>query len=256
MDRALLVGINRYPYPNALNGCVNDINDIEAELLNALGFAPENIVTLLDADATADAIRSALKDAVSKLTKGDRFLFWYSGHGAQLVDGDVATDVICPVNFDFTPETSVTVSDFHNVFSQIPTSVTADWGSDSCHSGDLERDFYRKGVPKVFRRNPATVHVATAPTKFARFKDVSATLPNIALISGCRSDQTSADAFIDGRYNGAFSYYFIQTLRSPAGLKTSLTELVPEVQAALHNAGYDQIPQLSGPPSQVDRAFL
>ena len=256
MDQALLVGINNYPYPNALNGCIDDINDIEAELVNALGFTSPNIVKLLDATATADNIRSELKNSVSKLHDGGRFLFWYSGHGAQLVDGDPSTDVICPVDFNFTSETSVTVDDFHNAFSQIPVVVEALWGSDSCHSGDLERDFYRKGVPKRFRRDPGIPHVAVKSMKFRGFRAISAALPNIALISGCRSDQTSADANIDGRYNGAFTYYFVQALRSPGGLTTTLSDLVPQVQAALKTNGYEQIPQLSGPPAIVSRPFL
>jgi len=256
MDQALLVGINLYPYPNELRGCIDDINDIEAELVNAVGYTPANIVKCLDTNATADNIRSALNDSVSKLGGGDRFLFWYSGHGAQLVDGDPSTDVICPVDFNFTPATSVTVDDFHNVFSRIPADVEAVWGSDSCHSGDLEKDFYRKGVPKRFRRDPKTPQVTVKPSKFRGFKEISAALPNIALISGCRSDQTSADAYINGRYNGAFTYYFIQILRSPNGLKTPLSDLVPKVQAALQAADYEQIPQLSGTPSIVGRPFL
>jgi len=256
MDRALLVGINNYPYPNQLHGCINDINDIEAELVNALGFKPANIVKLSDDAATADAIRSKLKDVVSQLKDRDRFLFWYSGHGQQLVNGDPSTDVICPVDFDFTPVKSVTVDDFHNIFSQIPATVAANWGSDSCHSGNLERDLYKMGKPKMFQRSPTVPKVVVTPSRFKGFRDISAALPNIVLISGCRSDQTSADANINGRYNGAFTYYFIQTIRAPAGLKTSLSDLVPKVQAALVAAGYDQIPQLSGTPTAVSSTFL
>lgn len=256
MDYALLVGINAYPYPNTLNGCDNDVNDIEAELVNLLGFPPANITKLVDSNATADGIKAAAKGVVMQLRAGDRFCFWYSGHGAQLVDGDSATDVICPINFAFTPETSVTVSDFHDLFADIPKGVVAAWGSDSCHSGDLEKDFHRNGMPKLFRRDPTAAQGAVPPTKFSRLRDISASLPNIVLISGCRSDQTSADAYINGRYNGAFTYFFVQALRAPNGLNTQLTSLVPDVQSALHNAGYGQIPQLSGPPLDVSAAFL
>ncbi len=172
MNCAVLVGINQYPYPNALNGCLNDVSLIEAEIENALGFPRSGIQKLLDTSATANAIRNTLREAVSQLHEGDKFLFWYSGHGAQLVDGDIATDVICPVDFEFTPETSVTVSDFHAIFAGIPAGVIAVWGSDSCHSGDLLKDRYNKGVPKQYRWPPSAVHVTVAPKRFSHFRDI------------------------------------------------------------------------------------
>ncbi len=81
-------------------------------------------------------------------------------------------------------------------------------------------------------------------------------LPNIALIAGCHSDETSTDAYINGDYNGAFTYYFVQTLRAPGDLWLPLTQLLPKVQAGLSEAGYKQIPQLSGSPAEVAHAFL
>jgi hypothetical protein len=255
MDQALLVGINEYPYPNQLRGCINDVNDIEALLVAPpFGFAPGSITKLLNGDATADGIKAALNSTVGNLQAGDRLLFWYSGHGAQLVEGDPTTDVICPVDFNFTPDTSVTVDDFHNIFIKIPNGVIATWGSDSCHSGDLDRDFYRRGVPRQYDRDPATPKVSVVPSKFKGFRDMSKSLPNIVLISGCKSEQTSADACISERYNGAFTYYFLQTLR--AGFQTPLSDLVPEVDSALNNSGYHQDPQLTGSPAAEACPFL
>ena len=196
MDRAVFVGINAYPYPNALHGCLNDINDVGAAVETVCHFDSAGIVVLTDDKATADAIMATLQNVVALLKAGDRFLFWYSGHGAQLTDGDAATDVICPVDFNFTQATSVSVQDFHDIFSRIPSGVIAMWGSDSCHSGDLERDLYRHGVPKMFRRD-VSHRGSSAPTKVRTFRDVAAALPNIALISGCRSDQSASTAWRD-----------------------------------------------------------
>lgn len=255
MDYAVLVGINNYPYPNQLQGCIDDMLDIKTEIEAALNFKKNNVLLIKDQDATAVNIKQILKNTINKLQQGDRFLFWYSGHGAQLIDGDAGTDVICPIDFDFTPETSVTVDDFHNIFTNIPDGVTAIWGSDSCHSGDLEKDFYKNGVPKLFRKDRSKEEKKII-NNIKQFRDISVLLPNITLISGCRSDQTSADAHISGRYNGAFTYYFLQQLRQPNGLKTPLDTLVPEIQNALNTAGYSQIPQLSGPPKLTTKPFL
>jgi hypothetical protein len=37
------------------------------------------------------------------------------------------------------------------------------------------------------------------------------------LFAGCKDNQTSADAYISGAYNGAFTYYFCKTLRDVQG---------------------------------------
>lgn len=251
MNRAVLVGINAYPFPNVLHGCLNDISDISEELISKYQFNSEDITTIEDTEATATNIKENLISCVSKLISGDKFLFWYSGHGAQLTQGDISTDVICPVDFDFTPATSVTVDDFHNIFSKIPDGVVAAWGSDSCHSGDLEKDFYRLGAPKQFYSPRARVLTKKERT----FKDVCSSLPNISLLAGCQSSQTSADAYINNRFNGAFTYFFLQKLNS-SDTETPLEKLVPQVSIALHAAGYTQTPQLSGLESNLSKPFL
>jgi hypothetical protein len=248
------VGINAYATPNTLFGCLNDVNDVKAEIVSSCGFNSAQITTIVDDAATASTIKTQLNQAVQQLKSGDRFLFWFSGHGSQLTSGDASTDVICPIDFDGTASTSVTVQDFHSAFSRIPAGVTAFWGSDSCHSGDLERDFYLRGVPRLFRMPSGKAAPVTGTV--TRLRDISDSLPAIALLSGCHSDQTSADALINNRYNGAFTYYFLNQLQQPGGLQCSLTRLVPLVQAAISAGGYTQVPQLSGPSAEVVKTFL
>lgn len=252
MNYAVLVGINAYPFPNVLHGCVNDALDISSELENHFQFQSSHITMITDEVATAENIKNTLSGVVNGLVAGDNFVFWYSGHGAQLINGNAGTDVICPVDFNFTPETSVTVDDFHEIFSKIPNGVIAAWGSDSCHSGDLEKDFYHLGAPKQFYG----ARPQAKPKSARKFKDISASLPNITLLAGCESSQTSADADINSRYNGAFTYFFLKQLNLPNGTTVQLQELMSEVSSALHRAGYPQSPQLSGRPSGTDKPFL
>ena len=66
---------------------------------------------------------------------------------------------------------------------------------------------------------------------------------NHTLWAGCRDDQTSADAYIDGDYRGAFTHHFCQALKtSSEGLRSK--QLIGEVRAALEKDGFDQVPQL------------
>lgn len=272
MDRALLVGINAYGGANTLRGCINDVNDVKAFITANCNFAADAVTLLLDADATAANIKQSLRTTVNGLANGDRLLFWYSGHGAQLTDGDIATDVICPVDFDFTADKSVTVQDFHDIFSALPAGVDAVWCSDSCHSGDLEGKPSANAAPADAGAAPADAGNADAGKGMARsfigpngpqahvagraFREISDSMPNIALISGCQSDQTSADATFNDRPNGAFTYYMLQCLNAQGGLQAALTALVPQVVAALHNNQYDQVPELSGPTAEVNLSFL
>lgn len=68
---------------------------------------------------------------------------------------------------------------------------------------------------------------------------------NHVLISGCRSDQTSADAFINGRYNGALTRFVINEIAK--GGNRSVAEIHAAARAAILSAGYAQESQLEGP---------
>ena len=59
----------------------------------------------------------------------------------------------------------------------------------------------------------------------------SANPANHALFSGCRDNQTSADAYISGSYNGAFTYYFCKHIRDAQGA-ISRAELLKRLRAS------------------------
>jgi len=67
---------------------------------------------------------------------------------------------------------------------------------------------------------------------------------NHTLLAGARDDQTAADAFIQGEYQGAFSYYLCKATRSQP--KASVKEIMESVTSAVKNAGHSQVPQLQG----------
>lgn len=48
---------------------------------------------------------------------------------------------------------------------------------------------------------------------------------NHVLFSACRDNQTSADAYIGGSYNGAFTYYFCKHLRDDMVNVTMMIQL-------------------------------
>lgn len=82
---ALLVGIDDYPgVTNDLLGPVADARIMREVLITRFGFAPENIVTLTDAQASRDEIIRVFRGHLGQAGADGLALFYYSGHGTQL----------------------------------------------------------------------------------------------------------------------------------------------------------------------------
>jgi len=267
MNRALLVGINAYP-SSPLEGCVNDVTDMAEFLVSNCAFDRDSIRLVTDGRATKAAIVERLGWLLSGLRKGDRVLFHYSGHGAQMptrnAQGKVdrLDEVICPVDFDWTDAHAIRDKDFNRMFSEVPEGVEFVWVSDSCFSGDLARAFPRLVDGKVARPKtltpPADINWRLQTAKAKNIKAMgffhSVDNLNVALISGCRKDQTSADAVFAGRPNGALTYYLLKTLEKNG--KISVMKAVEMVRSALSKAGYDQQPQVEGSKDLANVPFL
>lgn len=69
---------------------------------------------------------------------------------------------------------------------------------------------------------------------------------NHVLLAACGSDQTAADAHIDGQFRGAFTYNLCKILSS-AGVGLSRKELIAKLSSALSANHFDQVPQFEGP---------
>jgi hypothetical protein len=265
-NRALLVGINAYPSPNQLRGCINDIEDVAAYIKAQSRFRDDEIEKITDAKATTANILAALERLVAAVKPGDRALFHYSGHGAQMptrskgeIDG--LDEVICPVDFDWSDAHVIRDDDFNRIFSKVPEGVEFVWVSDSCHSGTLTKapppPGHEEDKPRMIEPPEALAEEIDRAQKDADLRVRQLTAPtklNVALISGCTARQTSADAHIDGRWSGAATYFLLRQLRAKPN--QPLTDLVRSVNHSLRDARYDQEPHLFGSHEIRGRAFL
>ena len=262
-NRALLVGINAYPsYP--LRGCINDVNDVARLLVERCLFQQTEIRFLTEGQATASAIRDTLSSwLVQAASGGDRLIFHYSGHGSILPghDGKVH-NVICPVDFDFTEEHALSDLDFERIFEPLSEGVEFNWVSDSCHSGNLAKELARASTYRAPRYLPpppaimAQIEALRATEITTRSLSRAMDHLNGAFISGCQTEETSADAIFGDRYNGALTYYLLQELEAPTGLDQNLTSIIGNVGRALRVNGYSQHPQLRGTPEICAKPFL
>ena len=72
------------------------------------------------------------------------------------------------------------------------------------------------------------------------------------LISGCRSDQTSADAWMHTKFMGAATYFLIESLKSV----DTYSELVESMNNYMVEYGYTQRPQFNGNSFYRAQRFL
>ena len=81
---ALLVGINEYP-PSVRNlrGCIRDIEDAQQFLAQTAGSRAQ-VRTLINGQATRDAVVDGIRDHLGLAGTGDTALFWFSGHGSTM----------------------------------------------------------------------------------------------------------------------------------------------------------------------------
>jgi hypothetical protein len=255
--RALLVGVNDYtrgPAEWDLRGCENDVLMTRQLLVERFGFPEQNIKVLLNGEATAAAILASIREwLVLPVKPEDAVYFHFSGHGSQVRDfegdeEDGYDEIICPTDMQQGVWASVITDDQLKVaLDQIPARQ-ATIVLDACHSGTGTRDI-SLSRPRFARFDPGpATRGLSAPASAA----AQAPGPGDSqgkqwvTISGCRPDQTSADAWIrDGFYAGALTYHLVENMKKAAP-GTPVKTLIEQVRRDLQGASYSQVPQVEG----------
>lgn len=137
--RALVIGISNYDEVSRLPEAVlNDARDTASVLQSAdyCGFPLPNIQTLLDRQATLDAIRAELAGLASSASPDDTVVIFFSGHGARLGTGSAETSALIPADarMDNLPGTTLLESEFSAALGAIAAKRLLVL-IDACHSG-------------------------------------------------------------------------------------------------------------------------
>jgi hypothetical protein len=274
--RALLIGSNEHLIPGAdLRGCVNDVKNVSATLREFFGFRKSDITQLTDIAATKKAIQAGIRQLVREARKGDTILLHYSGHGSNVPDdnGDEADErdeILCPADLDW--KDPLTDDWLRKTFDTLRSGVRFTVIMDCCHSGTNTRAIAPPDAPVKPRylpnpwdlmatesrrrlRGTVTGELRRSTRSARAARDiVEAKLPEL-LITGCRDTQTSADAFLDGAYNGALTFCLVEAMRQARGALT-YRELHERASRTLKKRGFDQVPQLEGRAARFDEPVL
>lgn len=270
MKRAFLCGINYTGTASQLNGCINDITNINNFLVKSCGYDGKNIkITTDDPKSSYKPTRSNIEQGITWLASnclaGDTLVFYYSGHGSHITDGngdesDGKDNVLVPLDY----ETKGVITDdwlFSNLASKLPQGVTLWCFTDCCHSGtmmDLQYNFNCNSTYKLGNIKPNTKYISKDWTdQFGMSTEKSKTTnADVFLFSGCLDVQTSADATIRNQSQGAFTACFLEFLQEsssklPDGTtrfnsgSCKLRDLLKELNCRLTVLGFKQRPQLS-----------
>ena len=270
MKKALIVGNNYPDTPHPLRGCVNDAVTIKTILQTQFDF--DDVEMMLDKAATTAAMLDGLERLVAGTVPGDTVFFHYSGHGSQMVDrdgneADGLDEIIVPYDLNWN-DLVIRDDDLKRIFDKVPTGVNLTVTLDCCNSGgglDQENVYQPLGEATKKIDNemegrflPPPEHIAMAAesmgvkTRLIQSRDVDQTG---IMMSGCQAHQTSADAYINGKWQGAFTYSIAKVLGDNA-YKVSHIKMIEDINKFMVAAQYTQRPELDGPGSLFTENFL
>ncbi|PVV04937.1 hypothetical protein BB560_000546 [Smittium megazygosporum] len=280
--RALLIGINYFNSKYTLKGCINDVHRMKKFLIDHFRFKESDMIILTDDQTnpkripTRENILKAMKWLVHDAKKNDSFFFHYSGHGNRVQDAngdelDGQDETICPV--DFVKNGQIIDDDMNSIMVRpLPPGARLTAIFDCCHSAtalDLPFTYSTKGKLK----NDTAVSMAGSTLKgagqsymkgdvegalqgiFKSLKTITSgeeyieksrkeksSAGDVIMFSGCKDEQTSADAKEDLNFTGAMSWAFTNSLYENP--RQTYIGLLRDVRKRL-SGKYSQLPQLS-----------
>ncbi|MFI6418997.1 caspase domain-containing protein [Streptomyces sp. NPDC050842] len=275
--RALLVGIDNYPAGTAtsLTGCVNDVTEAHRFLRDRL-TGELSVRTLLDGEATREAVEDAVREHLGRAREGDIALFWFSGHGTETL----ATGADARIEATGRNQALVCVDALlpDKRLGRLLHEVAANGAHvaavlDCCFAGGATRDRKAAGGTALDREVTsrfAPMAAGWRPDDFLPEPPIGAGRPRDGaalpadgpaaphvLLAASRINQPSYEGSFGGRRHGAFTYALLGAAKE-AGGDLTYRELLAAADARMQLSGGRQRPVLhpATPGGIADTAFL
>ena len=283
-QHAILVGVWDYANPNLqLDAPPNDLKLMEA-ILSAHGVPPAHTHILTNPDK--GQIQRKFRELSKRLTDSDSLLFYFSGHGTQIIDklgtfpGDEAKgrypdrndEALLPVDANLaSPKTYLLDDELNSLLQDLPTRKIA-CIIDTCYSGDILREI-RLGRPKGTPVTDTPTTVAQQTQTVSHTEDILDESADFALLLAAAAyNQVVHELRIPIRNTylpvSAMTYslyrrVFARTQRlanQPIGArwddKLTYRQLVQHVQSDHKQWQLAWHPVLEGPERRFDEVFL
>ena len=237
MKKAILFGLNYKGTKAQLNGCINDVHNMK-ELLQSQSFdvvvhTDEDIVKRTNA---CDILQELNNMAIMTHQESiEHVWIHYSGHGCGVRDlnGDERDGKDeCLVPSDYATHGLVKDDHIKNILRNFNKNTKVTLVVDCCHSGTIADLKYRYVHGQKYIES-STV----CPAK-------------IVCISGCKDNQTSADAYhifnedgVSHAFTGALTSCILHVLKESTTIP--LHALVENVRKLLASKHFSQYPQIT-----------
>lgn len=243
--KILQIGINYFGTSCELRGCINDVHNLNAFFRSEFDCSGTQFRLLLDDSKdkvfmpTKFNILAGLRWLIEGATADSCLFLHYSGHGSYTKDasGDEADgrdECICPCD-----DTRIIDDELRKVLiDALPKGCRLFALFDCCHSGSVLDLKYTYGISENLIGKQWTIN---SDNKYVDSK------ANVILITGCTDDQTSADAYEAGSFQGAMTYALLETVKSlkESGKPLKYKDVMKNMLRFLKKKRYTQKPQIS-----------
>ena len=232
LKKGLVIGCNYVGTKNALRGCIIDAINIKNMLLSKYNFNNVKVLTdESDDKPTRDVILNEMLNLLRNSNENDELFISFSGHGTYTYDQnndekDGKDELFVPLDLK-----CIRDDDFKNMIqTNLKKNVKLFILFDCCHSGSMLDLKYQY----LDSTNYNNVSINSNSKE---------TLGSVYMISGCMDSQTSADAYINNKFQGAMTWSLLDTLNKNSNL--TWKDLVVKMRESLRNSKYTQVPQFS-----------
>lgn len=230
---AIHTGSNYSKQQYKLNGCLNDVVDF-INLLDAWFKVPKiNTKSFIGADFKKSELAAYARKLIAILKPEDTLLYSNSSHGLKIPD--LSGDEVDGYDEALLTDDGKTISDdeiFALLTKIVKGCLVLGW-FDNCHAGTMDRSIDPRD----------NYHYIN-----------SSVLCSAVLYFGCKEQGTSADAFINNRYNGAFTFCQFEVLQKYKYRLTYL-ELLVEINKTLKAHKFKQIAQMACSKGMENKLF-
>ncbi|WP_344636681.1 caspase family protein [Kitasatospora cystarginea] len=252
---ALLVGIDDYARSglSSLAGCLNDVSAARSWLERQVRPSPV-VRTLLDAEATVDAVVEGIETHLGQAGPEDTALFWFSGHGTEFpaLPEESAIESTGRSQALVCADGPLLDKRLRVLLDRVATRGTHVAAVlDCCYAGGATRD--ATGTARFLPPAPSW-HTSA----LARDAEGAPAGPGHVLLAASRLDQRSYEDWFDGRRHGVFTHALLGALGEVGGRELTYRRLLAAVHCRMQGSGERQhpvlLPQQAGGPA--DRPFL
>jgi len=238
-DWGFIIGVQDYAHLPSVDYARKDALIIREYFIKVLGVPEENIITLIDSDATKGQIEGYLENYIpANVDKATTLYVYFAGHGAPGMDkGD---PYIVPYDGDirFIEQTGYKLQKLYQDLEKMDVRQTYVF-LDSCFSGVASRaaEMLAKGV------RPTLMHT----------KEIELKNDKVISLSATSQGQTS-NPYPDAEH-GLFTYYLLKAMRGDAdtdedqwvSVKEMYDYVAMHVPKVARRLGSDQTPSINPP---------